>query len=106
MPQREFWTERYPTEIRFAFRIDPVLPDNPSSMSVIVRDQAGKEMGFGAGLVPAGFGPWAFTDAVRAAMEAFELGSAEDCPRAFQRCIAETKRAIRDRNTQEQRRPR
>lgn len=106
MPQREFWTERYATEIRFCFRVDPVMPDNPSSMTVVVRDQAGREMGFAAGLVPVGFAPWAFVDAVRAAMEAFEVAGPDDVTRAFNRSITGTKKAIRDRNTQQIRRPR
>jgi hypothetical protein len=61
-----------------------------------VLDQSGKSMAWAGGFVPAGFAAWAFSDAVRAGMEAFELATPQDAVNAFTRARTEWLRGARD----------
>lgn len=89
MPQREFWTAQIPTRVVFTFAIDPTTDEVQSQATVKVEDQSGAVMVWTGGALPVGYAPWAFSDAVKAAMEAFEGSTPEDTRRAFSRTLAQ-----------------
>jgi hypothetical protein len=41
MPQREFWTERIPTEVVWRYKIDPLRPLDGAAFQVSILDQEG-----------------------------------------------------------------
>lgn len=96
MPQREFWTTAHATEVRLTFRLDDTRPDTDPTCTVSILDQSGQQMAWGGASVPFGFASWAFSDAVRACMEAFDLSGPDDARKAFGRACGEWKRQARD----------
>lgn len=84
MPQRQFWATAHPTEVRLAFCLPHLKPELNPTVSMSILDQSGRILEWNGGFVPAGFAAWAFSDAVRAGMEAFELSTPQDAIKAFQ----------------------
>lgn len=100
MPQRQFWTNEWPTKITFALAVKPDDPEADPSGTVTVFNQSGQRMLTRTSTIPAGFAAWAFADACRAGMEGWELGGPEDAERAFTRVLAQWRRDARVINRQ------
>lgn len=96
MPQREFWTQAHATQVLTSFQINHTDPDANPTASFSVLDQSGKIMAWTGGFFPQGFAAWAFSDAVRAGMEAFEEATPEHAIKAFTRARTEWLRGARD----------
>lgn len=95
MPNREFWTNEWPTKVVFTFVLAPDDPDADPTGVIEVHNQSGQLMKKEAASIPNGFGAWAFADACRAAMEGWELGGVDDTVRAFTRVLAQWRRDAR-----------
>lgn len=52
MPQRQFWTEQHPCEVRWVYRHDPTNVEGDSTLQCVIYDQAGKVMEARAVSVP------------------------------------------------------
>ena len=89
MPQRAFWSKQHATTVVIRFQLDPERIDTDPQASFSVLDQSGATMRFAARTAPLGFAAWAFSDAVRAGMEAFDASSPEDACKAFWRVLGE-----------------
>lgn len=93
MPQRAFWSKQHPTTVVIRFQLDPERVDTDPQASFSVLDQSGATMRFSARTAPLGFAVWAFSDAVRAGMEAFDVSTPEDACKAFHRVLSEWQKA-------------
>lgn len=93
MPQRAFWSKQHPSTVVIRFQLDAEHVDTNPQCSFSVLDQSGATMRFAARTAPLGFAVWAFSDAVRAGMEAFDLSDPEDACKAFYRTLAEWSKA-------------
>ena len=99
MPQRQFWTEAHPVEVRLSFTIDATDPLANPQGTFSVLDQSGRIMSWQGGFFPAGFAVYAFSDAVRAGLEAFDVAGPEDATKAFSRARSEWLKAAKDLTT-------
>lgn len=52
MPQREFWTQQHPMEVRWTYRADVLEAEGDSRLTISVYDQAGKLMEHNGVAVP------------------------------------------------------
>jgi len=98
MPQREFWTERHPSELVVHYRSNLVEPDLDPVVCVHVRDQAGDLMENTALRVPVLFVHEAVEDVMRSAWEGFLFGDAQDACRAAVRSAGHWRGYARDRS--------
>lgn len=89
MPARQFWTTQHPIQVDLSLHVPPDDGSGPPHCTLKVLDQSGACMVFAGATLPPGFAAWAFADAARAAVEAWELASPEDAARAFKRACAQ-----------------
>ena len=95
MPQRAFFSKQHPTTVVIRFQLDAEHIDSNPQCSFSVLDQSGATMRFSARTAPQGFAAWAFSDAVRAGMEAFDVSDPESACRAFHRALTEWSQAAK-----------
>lgn len=84
MPQREFWTERYATEVSFRYRCDAADPDGDGKLSVTVYDQGGSMMEHASIAVPVGETLEMVQTALTETWQAYLFGDRHAAPRALQ----------------------
>lgn len=95
MPQREFWTEAHPVEVRWTYRTDLTHPEAPGHLTISVFDQAGKLMEHAAAAVPFESLHEAIGQALVESWEGFLFGERHDGPRALKLAIQRAKRSRR-----------
>lgn len=97
MPQREFWTEAHPVEVRWRYATDLTLPEGPGQLAITVYDQAGKMMEHGAGVVPFETVHEGVLDALGQSWEGFLFGGRHDGPRALKLALTRAERDAKAR---------
>ena len=87
MPQREFWTERHPVEVKFNYLYVPTGSDDSAFLSMSVHDQAGKIMAHRSMAVPLEWIEDAVPAALAAGFRGYLLGTPQDGPDGMRRVL-------------------
>lgn len=85
MPQREFWTERVPVEVRWRYWCDATEPEGPSQLSCTVYDQAGQMMEHASASIPWNVTYEAVDAMLKDTWQGYLFGERHDGPRALKR---------------------